>query len=241
MSLQTRAIPVLSDNYSWLLQDTETGCTAIVDPGEAAPIQAVLDEAGGRLDLILLTHHHADHVGGTDALRTRYNARVAGPASEAARMPALDIALRDNETIAVGQSEGRVIAVPGHTRGHISYYFAEPPTLFCGDTLFSLGCGRLFEGTAEQLFESLKRFADLPDKTLVCCGHEYTEGNTAFALHAEPDNAALKARVADVKHLRAEGRATVPSTLGEERATNPFLRAPDVTTLARLRREKDTF
>lgn len=241
MSLQTRAIPVLSDNYSWLLRDTETGCTAIVDPGEAAPIQAVLDETGGRLDLILLTHHHADHVGGTDALRTRYNARVAGPASEAARMPALDIALRDNETIAVGQSEGRVIAVPGHTRGHISYYFAEPPTLFCGDTLFSLGCGRLFEGTAEQLFESLKRFADLPDKTLVCCGHEYTEGNTAFALHAEPDNAALKARVADVKHLRAEGRATVPSTLGEERATNPFLRAPDVTTLARLRREKDTF
>lgn len=241
MSLQTRAIPVLSDNYSWLLQDTETGCTAIMDPGEAAPIQAVLDEAGGRLDLILLTHHHADHVGGTDALRTRYNARVAGPASEAARMPALDIALRDNETIAVGQSEGRVIAVPGHTRGHISYYFADPPTLFCGDTLFSLSCGRLFEGTAEQLFESLKRFADLPDKTLVCCGHEYTEGNTAFALHAEPDNAALKARVADVKHLRAEGRATVPSTLGEERATNPFLRAPDVPTLARLRREKDTF
>ncbi|GBQ82297.1 hydroxyacylglutathione hydrolase [Acetobacter malorum DSM 14337] len=241
MSLQTRAIPVLSDNYSWLLRDTETGCTAIVDPGEAAPIQAVLDETGGRLDLILLTHHHADHVGGTDALRTRYNARVAGPASEAARMPALDIALHDNETIAVGQSQGRVIAVPGHTRGHISYYFAEPPTLFCGDTLFSLGCGRLFEGTAEQLFESLKRFADLPDETLVCCGHEYTEGNSAFALYAEPDNAALKTRVAEVKHLRAEGRATVPSTLGEERATNPFLRAPDAPTLARLRREKDTF
>ena len=241
MSLQTRAIPVLSDNYSWLLRDTETGCTAIVDPGEAAPIQAVLDETGGRLDLILLTHHHADHVGGTDALRTRYNARVAGPASEAARMPALDIALHNNETIAVGQSQGRVIAVPGHTHGHISYYFTEPPTLFCGDTLFSLGCGRLFEGTAEQLFGSLKRFADLPEETLVCCGHEYTEGNSAFALHAEPDNAALKTRVAEVKHLRAEGRATVPSTLSEERATNPFLRAPDVPTLARLRREKDTF
>ncbi|GAN68050.1 hydroxyacylglutathione hydrolase [Acetobacter orleanensis] len=241
MSLQTRAIPVLSDNYSWLLQDTATGCTAIVDPGEAAPIQAVLDAAGGRLDLILLTHHHADHVGGTDALRARYKARVAGPAAEQARMPALDIALKDKETIAVGHSQGHVLAVPGHTLGHISYYFADPPTLFCGDTLFSLGCGRLFEGTAEQLFESLKRFASLPDETLVCCGHEYTQSNCAFALHAEPDNAALKARAAEVKRLRAEGRATVPSTLGQERATNPFLRAADVLTLARLRREKDTF
>ena len=241
MPLQTRAIPVLSDNYSWLLRDTETGCTAIVDPGEAAPIQDVVDANGGQLDLILLTHHHADHVGGTEALRTHYRARVAGPASEQARMPALDIALHDKDSIAVGQSLARVIAVPGHTRGHISYYFADPPTLFCGDTLFSLGCGRLFEGTAEQLFESLKRFADLPDETLVCCGHEYTEGNTAFALHANPDNAALKARVADVKRLRAAGRPTVPSTLGEERATNPFLRAPDVATLARLRSEKDTF
>ncbi|MFT8472724.1 hydroxyacylglutathione hydrolase [Acetobacter persici] len=241
MSLQTRAIPVLSDNYSWLLRDTATGCTAIVDPGEAAPIEAVLEETGGRLDIILLTHHHADHVGGTDALRARYNARVAGPASEQARMPALDIPLHDKDTLAVGQSEGRVLAVPGHTLGHISYYFADPPTLFCGDTLFSLGCGRLFEGTAEQLFTSLKRFAPLPDETLVCCGHEYTEGNCAFALHAEPDNAALKARIAEVKRLRAVGQATVPSTLGEERATNPFLRAPDVPTLARLRREKDTF
>lgn len=241
MSLQTRAIPVLSDNYSWLLRDTATGCTAIVDPGEAAPIEAVLEETGGRLDLILLTHHHTDHVGGTDALRARYNARVAGPASEQARMPALDIPLHDKDTLAVGQSEGRVLAVPGHTLGHISYYFADPPTLFCGDTLFSLGCGRLFEGTAEQLFTSLKRFAPLPNETLVCCGHEYTEGNCAFALHAEPDNAALKARIAEVKRLRAAGQATVPSTLGEERATNPFLRATDVPTLARLRREKDTF
>lgn len=241
MALQTRAIPVLSDNYSWLLQDTQTGRTAIVDPGEAAPIAAVLDKTGLGLDLILLTHHHADHVGGTNTLRERYRARVAGPAAEQARMPALDIALHDNETITLGQSEGRVLAVPGHTLGHISYYFADPPTLFCGDTLFSLGCGRLFEGTAEQLFESLKRFAPLPDATRVCCGHEYTQGNCAFALHAEPDNAALKARVAEVQRLRADGQATVPSTLGEERATNPFLRAADSTTLARLRREKDHF
>lgn len=241
MALQTRAIPVLSDNYSWLLQDTETGRTAIVDPGEAAPIAAVLDKTGLGLDLILLTHHHADHVGGTNTLRERYGARVAGPAAEQARMPALDIALHDNETISLGQSEGRVLAVPGHTLGHISYYFADPPTLFCGDTLFSLGCGRLFEGTAEQLFESLKRFASLPDATRVCCGHEYTQGNCAFALHAEPDNAALKARVAEVQRLRANGQATVPSTLGQERATNPFLRAADSANLARLRREKDQF
>ncbi|KXV55941.1 hydroxyacylglutathione hydrolase [Acetobacter tropicalis] len=241
MTLLTRAIPVLSDNYAWLLRDSATGTTAIVDPGESGPIEAVLDAEGGRLDFILLTHHHADHVGGTEALRARYHARVAGPASEQHRMPALDIPLHDDDSIAIGSSQGQVIAVPGHTMGHIALYFPDPPTLFCGDTLFSLGCGRLFEGTPEQMFHSLHRFDALPDNTLVCCGHEYTQSNAAFALHADPANTALAARAEEVTRLRAAGKPTVPSTLGQERATNPFLRSADATTLGRLRREKDSF
>lgn len=241
MTLLTRAIPVLSDNYTWLLRDTATGTTAVVDPGEAAPVEAALNAEGGRLDLILLTHHHTDHVGGTDALRARYHARVAGPASEQHRMPALDIPLHDDDSIAVGDSRGQVIAVPGHTKGHIALYFPDPPTLFCGDTLFSLGCGRLFEGTPEQMFHSLHRFDSLPDNTLVCCGHEYTQSNAAFARHVDPDNPALAQRAEEVGRLRAAGKPTIPSTLGLERATNPFLRAPDTATFARLRREKDSF
>jgi hydroxyacylglutathione hydrolase len=212
-----------------------------VDPGESGPIEAVLDAEGGRLDFILLTHHHADHVGGTEALRARYHARVAGPASEQHRMPALDIPLHDDDSIAIGNSQGQVIAVPGHTMGHIALYFPDPPTLFCGDTLFSLGCGRLFEGTPEQMFHSLHRFDALPDNTLVCCGHEYTQSNAAFALHADPANTALAARAEEVTRLRAAGKPTIPSTLGQERATNPFLRSADATTLGRLRREKDSF
>lgn len=241
MPLDVQAIPVLSDNYAWFLRDTETGTTAVIDPGEAAPVANFIEKEGGRLDLILLTHHHHDHTGGTEALRQRYHARVAGPAAEQQRMPPLDIALHDQESIAVGTCIGTVIAVPGHTLGHICYDFPNPPSLFCGDTLFSLGCGRLFEGTAEQMFESLHKLDALPDATRVYCGHEYTLGNSAFALHAEPHNAALKERVAEVRRLRAENKPTVPSTLGMERATNPFLRAQDVQTFAQLRREKDTF
>lgn len=241
MPLHTRAIPVLSDNYAWLLRDEETGTIAVVDPGESAPIEAVVEKEGGRLDLILLTHHHADHVGGTTALRARYGAKVAGPAAEQHRMPDLDIPLKDNDTLMVGASVANVIAVPGHTSGHIAFYFSDPPTLFCGDTLFSLGCGRLFEGTAEQMFHSLHRFDTLPDTTLVCCGHEYTQSNAAFALHATPDNGALQKRAEDVRHLRAKGMPTVPSSLGLERATNPFLRAGTAKALAALRLAKDTF
>ncbi len=241
MPLTIHAIHVLNDNYAWFLRDEATRTTAIVDPGEAAPVERWLEQHGDRLDFILLTHHHNDHIGGTTTLQQRYRAKVAGPAAEQHRMPHMDLPLNDGDTIAIGQSLGRVLAMPGHTLGHISYYFDQPPALFCGDTLFSLGCGRLFEGTAQQMFESLAKLRNLPAQTLVCCGHEYTLSNSRFALHIDPDNAALQDRARTVQALRARGEATVPSTLGLERATNPFLRATTVQELADLRQQKDVF
>ncbi|MDE7546542.1 hydroxyacylglutathione hydrolase [Acetobacter fabarum] len=241
MPLTIRAIPVLSDNYAWLLRDEATGTTAIIDPGEAVPIERALAQDGNRLDFILLTHHHHDHTGGTDALRTRYHAKVAGPAVEQHRMPALDLPLHDNDRLEIGLSAGRILAMPGHTLGHIAYYFDQPPALFCGDTLFSLGCGRLFEGTAEQMFASLSKLRDLPAQTSICCGHEYTLSNALFALSVDPENPALATRAQEVRALRDKGLPTVPSTLGLERTTNPFLRAPDAQALASLRKRKDEF
>ncbi len=239
--LSVQAVPILSDNYAWLLRDAASGATAIVDPAEPTPVAAALDAAGGRLDLILLTHHHADHVAGTDAIRERFGARVVGAAADAQRLPRLDTAVAEGDRVALGESTARVLATPGHTRFHIAYVFDAPSVLVCGDTLFSLGCGRLLEGTAADMFASLRKFDALPDDTLVCCGHEYTESNARFALHADPGNAALAAYAAGVRARRAAGLATVPSRLGDERACNPFLRAPDVATLADLRTRKDRF
>ncbi|WP_336761070.1 hydroxyacylglutathione hydrolase [Asaia sp. VD9] len=239
MSLEIKAIPFARDNYAWLLKDPQTGTVAVVDPGESGPVMNAIGE--GRLDLILLTHHHDDHIGGAEALRQKYGARIAGAEADQARLPPLDLLLHDEDRIAIGHDLGEVIATPGHARGHIAFYFRSVPALFCGDTLFSLGCGRLLEGTAQELFDSLKRFAPLPDETLVCCGHEYTESNAAFALAQTPDDAALKQRVADVKALCAENRATVPVRLGVERQTNPFLKARDVAEFAALRHAKDNF
>ncbi|MBB2203721.1 hydroxyacylglutathione hydrolase [Gluconacetobacter takamatsuzukensis] len=241
MVLAIRPVPILADNYAWLLRDEESGATALVDPAEEAPLVAAVDAAGGRLDQIFLTHHHADHVAATDALRKRYGAIVTGAAADAYRLPMLDQAVNDGDGVTLGGAIGTVMETPGHTRGHIAYYFPLTPALFCGDTLFSLGCGRLFEGTAEEMFHSLRRIAALPDATLVCCGHEYTQSNARFAQAVDPGNDALRERVAEIDRLRAEGRPTVPVRLGVEKRTNPFLRAPDVATFARLRREKDGF
>lgn len=241
MSITARPVPILSDNYAWLLRDAASGATAIVDPAEAAPIEAAIDRAGGRLDLILLTHHHQDHVGATEPIRARYGARVVGAAADAHRLPRLDRQLAEGDTIQLGASTARVIATPGHTSGHIAYFFADGAVLCCGDTLFSLGCGRLLEGTPEQMFASLAKLAALPPDTLVCCGHEYTASNARFARHAMPDNAALAARAEEVQRLRAAGKPTVPSRLGDELAENPFLLAPDVVTFASLRAQKDRF
>jgi hydroxyacylglutathione hydrolase len=244
MAVSVEPIAILSDNYAWLLRDAATGAVAIVDPAEAGPIETAIDRGGGRLDLILLTHHHADHVGATEPVRSRYGAPVVGATADAHRLPRLDRAVAEGDTVALGNSVARVIETPGHTRGHIAYFFADGtagPVLLCGDTLFSLGCGRLIEGTAEEMFASLRKLAALPAGALVCCGHEYTAANARFALAADPENAALQARAERVKTLRAAGRPTLPSRLGDELAENPFLRAPDAARFADLRARKDRF
>jgi hydroxyacylglutathione hydrolase len=239
--IHVQAVPILSDNYAWLLRDAASGAVAVVDPAEPAPVAAAVDAAGGRLDLILLTHHHADHVAGTDEIRARYGARVVGAAADARRLPKLDRAMREGDTVALGSSVARVIDTPGHTLGHIAYFFADGNVLLCGDTLFSLGCGRLLEGSAADMFASLGKFSVLPPDTLVCCGHEYTQSNARFALSADPDNAALRAYSTTVLKLRAAGKPTVPSRLSDELAANPFLRAADIATLTDLRSRKDRF
>ncbi|MBV1832189.1 hydroxyacylglutathione hydrolase [Komagataeibacter sp. AV436] len=239
--LLIEAIPILSDNYAWFVHDGPAGPAGMVDPAEEAPLVAAIDEAGGRLDMIFLTHHHADHIAAAEALRQRYGARIVGAAVDAYRLPPLDIAVRDGDVVAFGTQQVQVIATPGHTSGEVSYYFPAGPALFCGDTLFSMGCGRLFEGTPADMFASLRRIDALPGQTLLCCGHEYTQSNARFALHVAPDNPAVQARAAEVASLRARGLPTLPVRLDVERATNPFLRAPDVTTLGRLRKEKDSF
>ncbi|GAN87592.1 hydroxyacylglutathione hydrolase [Komagataeibacter intermedius] len=239
--LAIKPIPILSDNYAWFVHDVATGAAAMVDPAQEAPLTHAIDAAGGRLDLIFLTHHHADHIAAADALRQRYGAKIVGPDAEAARLPRLDVAVRDGDVVALGHTRAEVIATPGHTAGEVSYYFPDGPALFCGDTLFSMGCGRLFEGTPAEMFASLSRIRALPDDTLICCGHEYTQSNARFALHVDPDNAALKARAAQVADLRRRGLPTLPVPLSVERQTNPFLRASDAATLGLLRKEKDSF
>jgi hydroxyacylglutathione hydrolase len=236
-----RAVPCLTDNYAWLLRDEATGTVAICDPGEAAPVIAALDAAGGRCDLILLTHHHGDHVNGVEEIRTKYGARVIGAQADAHRLPPLDTAVMPGDTVAIGETEGRVIDSPGHTLGHVAFYFPDGDVLLCGDTLFSLGCGRLLEGTPADMFRALELLKVLPDQTLVCAGHEYTESNARFALTVEPDNAALRDKAAWVSATRAAGRPTLPATLGEEKRTNPFLRASSVERLAEIRAGKDSF
>ncbi len=241
MPLSVTAVPCLSDNYLWLLQDQATGAVAVCDPGEAGPAIAAVEKLGGRLDLILLTHHHGDHVAGVGALHARLGGRIVGAAADAHRLPKLDQAVREGDRVALGESLATVIETPGHTVGHIAFHFPDGAALLCGDTLFSLGCGRLLEGTAAQMFASLGKLAALPDDTLVCCGHEYTESNARFALTVEPENAALVARAAAAKAQRAAGRFTVPTTMVAERAENPFLRAGDVARLAAIRSAKDSF
>ncbi|HYZ21166.1 MAG TPA: hydroxyacylglutathione hydrolase [Rhodopila sp.] len=241
MPVTATPVPILKDNYAWLLRDSGTGATAIVDPADPHPVIEALEKAGGRLDMILLTHHHADHVAGTDEVRARFRCPVVGAAADQHRLPKLDDAVREGDTVTLGDATGRVIETPGHTRGQINFFFPNGAVLLSGDTLFSLGCGRLIEGTAEEMFTSLRKLAVLPPETLVCCGHEYTESNARFALAVDPDNADLHTFVGKVEQLRAAGQPSVPSVLREELKANPFLRAPDVTRFADLRARKDRF
>ncbi len=240
MTIAIERIPMLADNYSWRLMESSSGAIAIIDPAEAEPAAAAVDRAGKRLDLVLLTHHHDDHTAGASTLAETYGAKIVGNAADAHRLPKLSIALRDGETIPFGTSQIRMIDTPGHTVGHVAYLIGDTIAV-CGDTLFSLGCGRMFEGTPSQFFASLRKLASLDPATTLLCGHEYTLSNAAFALSVDPTNSTLQARAAEVERLRAAGQPTLPVLLRDELATNPFLRAESPEAFARLRAAKDKF
>ncbi|MGR8941858.1 MAG: hydroxyacylglutathione hydrolase [Gammaproteobacteria bacterium] len=222
--LEIIQIPVLTDNYIYLIHDPASGDTAAVDPAEARPVLDVLAAKGWKLTSVLNTHHHWDHVGGNLELQQHTGCQVIAPAADRHRIPGIDRGVSEGDTVMLGTHGARVLCTPGHTLGHVAYHFKDDNLLFCGDTLFVMGCGRLFEGTAEQLWHSLQRLKALPADTLIYCTHEYTQNNGRFALTVEPDNQALQDKMRRVAALRANNQPTVPSTLAEELATNPFLR-----------------
>ncbi|MGH6918607.1 MAG: hydroxyacylglutathione hydrolase [Geminicoccaceae bacterium] len=253
--LEIEQIPVLSDNYAYLVHEPAAGVTAVVDPPVAAPVLRLLEARGWKLDWILSTHHHADHTAGNLEIKQATGCRVAGARADETRIPGIDVKLAEGDRFQLGQAEAQVLETPGHTSGHISFWFAEARALFCADTLFSLGCGRVIEGSHAQMWKSLSKLAALPDEAMVYCGHEYTQANARFALTVDPDNKALQARAAEVDRQRAAGKATVPTKLSAERAANPFLRASDpairkrlgmesasdAEVFAEIRRRKDRF
>lgn len=231
--------PAFADNYIWIVRDDASGETAVVDPGDAAPALAETERRGWTVTQVWNTHHHWDHSGGNLAMKEATGCIVSGPASET--IPGRDVALSEGSELRIGDHAGRAIAIPGHTLGHIALIFDEDRAAFVGDTLFAMGCGKLFEGTPQQMFTSLQRLAGLPEDTALYCGHEYTLANARFAAHAEPGNAAIADRLARVERMRREGQITLPTTVAEERATNPFVRSSDWQEFARLRAEKDSF
>jgi hydroxyacylglutathione hydrolase len=237
--LEIVPVPAFADNYLGLVHDMDSRETAVVDPGDAAPVLAEAERRGWTISQVWNTHWHPDHTGGNLAVREASGALVSGPASE--NIPGRDVPLSEGDTIRLGDHVGKVIAVPGHTLGHIALLFGDDRVAFVGDTLFAMGCGRLFEGTPEQMFNSLGRLASLPEETRLYCAHEYTLSNAKFAAHAEPGNESIAQRLREVKEARSRGDPTVPTTVAEERATNPFVRSGDWQEFARLRAEKDSF
>jgi hydroxyacylglutathione hydrolase len=231
MPAETRLFLCLKDNYGVLLHDSESGATASIDAPEAAPIEAALAETGWKLTDILVTHHHADHTGGIVALKKKYKCRVVAPAAEADTIPEVDLTVREGDKVLVGKLSANVIETPGHTLGHIAYWFHADKLAFVGDTLFSIGCGRVIEGTPGMMWRSLVKLRDLPNDTEIFCGHEYTAANIKFALSIDRNNPVLEARAAQVGRLIAEREPTIPVTIGDEKLANPFLRA-DVPDLA---------
>lgn len=225
MAAQSCLFLCLKDNFGVLVHDPETMATAAIDAPETAPVEAALERTGWNLTDILVTHHHHDHTGGIEALKSRYRCRVVAPHAEAGGIPAVDETVREGDRVRVGSLEARVIETPGHTAGHISYFLPADKLAFVGDTLFSIGCGRVIEGNAEMMWNSLLKLRALPDDTRIFCGHEYTLANVRFAKTIEPNNAVLAAREQEVTRLIAENKPTIPSFMREEKAANPFLRA----------------
>ena len=253
--IEVLQIPVLSDNYVYLVRDEDTGTCGVVDPAVGGPVIDALEARGWKLDWIINTHHHGDHTGANMELKEKYGCSIVGPRGEQDKIPGIDQAAGDGDTFALGSSVAKVFDVPGHTAGHNAYWFEDSDALFCGDTLFALGCGRVFEGTHEQMWTSLDKLRSLPATTRIYCAHEYTEANLAFALTVEPDNSDLLSRADEIRALRGEGKPTVPSELGQELATNPFVRADQdalqaavgmagadpVAVFAEVRTRKDNF
>jgi len=234
------AVPVLTDNYVWLLHDSATGETAAVDPSVADPVLEAAAAQGWRLTQVLNTHWHPDHTGGNAGIQATTGAPITAPA-EAERVSKVDRIVAEGDRVSVCGAEAVVWDIPAHTAGHVAYYFADEGMIFVGDTMFAMGCGRLFEGTAEQMYANLQRIAALPEDVRIYCGHEYTVANAKFAAHAEPDNRAISQRLAEAEALRAAGQVTLPTTVEQERQTNPFVRASDPQQFAQLRSDKDRF
>ncbi|MEG3125790.1 hydroxyacylglutathione hydrolase [Sphingomonas sp. GB1N7] len=239
--LEIVRIPALSDNYIWLVHDAVSGETMVVDPSEAAPVLAEAEQRGWTIGQIWNTHWHPDHTAGNAEIKAAHGAIVSGPAAEAARIPTLDVLLAEGDTVKLGDHVAAVIETPGHTAGHIVFHLPGDALIFTGDTLFAMGCGRLFEGDATQMFANMQRLAQLPPETIVYCAHEYTAANARYAVTAEPENAATAARLAEVTAQRAAGEPTVPTSIAAELATNPFLRAASAEQLAARRAGKDSF
>lgn len=241
MALEILRLPVLSDNYIWLAHDPASGETAVVDPAVAQPVLDAAAGRGWRITEIWNTHWHPDHTGGNAVIKAATGCIITGPAAEADRIPTLDRRVAEGDRVGLGGIEAQVIEVPAHTAGHIAYHLPAENTLFIGDTLFAMGCGRLFEGTAQQMFANMRRLSALPTQTQVYCAHEYTLSNARWAVTAEPDNPEIAERLTKVEAMRDRGEATVPTSIALELATNPFLRARDATHLAELRAAKDAF
>ncbi len=255
MTLEIHQIPVLNDNYVYLIREPNADVVGVVDPAVTGPVLEEADRLGWKITHILNTHHHGDHTGGNLEIKEHTGCTIVGPAPDRDRIPGIDVELNDGDTFAFGELSAEIFFVPGHTRGHIAYWFSEADALFCGDTLFSIGCGRVFEGTMGQMWSSLSRLRSLPSETRIYCAHEYTQSNINFAVTVDPNNLALRTREADVAAKRDRGEPTVPSRMAEELAANPFLRAdqPDlqdaigmsgadpVAVFTEIRQRKDNF
>ena len=248
-------IPCLNDNYSYLISDDQTDTVAIVDPSEFEPCDKKINEKYKKLDFILNTHHHFDHVGGNTELKKKYGSKILGFEKDKKRIPAIDVLLKDDQEFKIGSLDLKTIFIPGHTSGHIAFYIEKEKVIFTGDTLFSLGCGRVFEGTYEEMFNSLNKIKSLPEDTKIYCGHEYTKNNFEFCIKFNPNNNHLKDKQKEIVSKIKEGKPTIPSTINEEIKTNIFLRyddldvkgalnlknASDLEIFTKLRELKDNF